>query len=176
MQAYPKPEFKWFFGTNISPLHSSSEGHYLVQTSTSNDNNDDVYTSRLSISNIKKQDYGDYNCQVVNNLGKINTKIRLQSKGPPEKPTKLVALHSGPNFITLGWEPGFNGGIANTKFFVSYKKVSSENDIVVEGCGQAAKSGDWNEVDCFQSVPCNVTHLEQHQSYLFKVSDIKIRI
>lgn len=167
VQAYPKPEFKWFYGTNVSPLHSSSEqGHYVVQTTSSQN---DVYTSVLKIFNIKKQDYGEYNCQIINNLGKIETKIRLQAKGPPERPTKLAALHTGHNFVTLGWEPGFNGGIANTKYFVSYKKVTSEDDILVEGCGVVTKAADWAEVDCQQNVPCNVTHLDQHQSYLFKV-------
>ncbi|CAH2015545.1 unnamed protein product, partial [Acanthoscelides obtectus] len=166
VQAYPKPEFKWFFSNNMSPLHSSSEGHYVVHT-TSDDN--DIYTSILRISNIKKQDYGEYNCQIVNSRGKIETKIRLQSKGPPEKPTKLVALHTGPNFVTLGWELGFNGGIANTKYFVQYKKVTSDNDVIVEGCGTIFKPTEWTEVDCHQNVPCNITHLEQHQSYLFKV-------
>ncbi|KAJ8941497.1 hypothetical protein NQ318_005220 [Aromia moschata] len=172
VQAYPKPEFKWFFGTNISPLHSSSEGHYVVQT-TSDDN--DVYTSILRISRIKKQDYGEYNCQIVNSLGTIEAKIRLQPKGPPEKPTKLMALHTRHNFVTLGWEPGFNGGISNTKYFVSYKKVSSDNDIAVEGCGIVSKASDWSEVDCHQNVPCNVTHLDQHQSYLFKVKALNTK-
>ncbi|KAJ8967553.1 hypothetical protein NQ314_002869 [Rhamnusium bicolor] len=172
VQAYPKPEFKWFFGTNISPLHSSSEGHYVVHTSS---DENDIYTSILRISNIKKHDYGEYNCQIVNDLGKVETKIRLQPKGPPEKPTKLVALYTGPNFVTLGWEPGFNGGISNTKYFVSYKKVSSDNDIIVEGCGIVSKSSDWSEVDCHQNVPCNVTHLDQHQSYLFKVKALNTK-
>ncbi|XP_023012158.2 hemicentin protein echinoid [Leptinotarsa decemlineata] len=172
VQAYPKPEFKWFLGTNISPLHSSSEGHYVVHTT--NDDND-VYTSLLRISDIKKQDYGEYTCQVVNSLGTIETKIKLQSKGPPEKPTKLVALHNGPNFVTLGWEPGFNGGISNTKYFVSYKKIISDHDIIVEGCGSSSRSGEWKEVDCHQNVPCNVTHLEQHQSYLFKVKALNTK-
>lgn len=171
VQAYPKPEFKWYLGTNVSPLHSSSEGHYVVHTTT---DDNDVYTSVLRISNIKKQDYGDYTCQIINNLGKVNTKIKLQSKGPPEKPSKLISLHNGPSYVTLRWEPGFNGGIANTKYFVSYKKIISENDIIVEGCGTVSKSGDWNEVDCHQSNPCNITHLEQHQSYLFKVNEFLI--
>ncbi|CAH1154135.1 unnamed protein product [Phaedon cochleariae] len=172
VQAYPKPEFKWFFGTNINPLHSSTEGHYVVNTS--NEEND-VYTSVLKISNVGRQDYGDYTCQIVNNLGTIDTKIRLQSKGPPENPSKLVALHNGPSFVTLGWEAGFNGGISNTKYFVSYKKIISENDIIVEGCGALSRSSEWNEVDCDQNVPCNVTGLEQHQSYLFKVKAINTK-
>ncbi|CAG9859876.1 unnamed protein product [Phyllotreta striolata] len=171
VQAFPKPEFKWFFSSNVNPLHSSTEGHYVIRTS----NEEDVYTSVLRISNMRKVDYGDYTCHVVNSIGTTETKIKLQSKGPPEKPTKAVALHHGHNFVTLGWEPGFNGGIANTKYFVSYRKVASESDTAVEGCSNNARSGDWNEVDCHQSVPCNISHLEQYQSYLFKVKAVNTK-
>ncbi|XP_050294369.1 cell adhesion molecule DSCAM-like isoform X2 [Anthonomus grandis grandis] len=172
VQAYPKPEFKWFFGNNINPLHSSSEGHYVVQITAEED---DMYTSVLKVSHIKKHDYGDYTCQVVNSLGRIDPKIRLQPKGPPEKPTKLVALYTGPTYVTLGWEPGFNGGIHNTKYFVSFKKVPGENDFMIEGCGPVSKNLDWAEVDCQQNVPCNVTHLDQHQTYLFKVKALNTK-
>ncbi|KAL1506126.1 hypothetical protein ABEB36_005549 [Hypothenemus hampei] len=172
VQAYPRPEFKWFFGNNMSPLHSSSEGHYVVQTTFEKD---DIYTSILKVSHIKKQDYGDYNCQVVNSLGKIETKIRLQPKSPPEKPTKLVALYAGSTFVTLSWEPGFNGGFYNTKYFVSYKKTPSEDEALVDGCGPVARNYDWAEVDCQQNVPCNVSHLDQHQTYLFKVKALNTK-
>lgn len=172
VQAYPRPEFKWFFGNNLSPLHSSSEGHYIIETSPEEG---DIYSSVLRVSNIKKHDYGEYNCQVINNLGKIETKIRLQPKGPPEKPHKLSALFTGPTFVTLGWEPGFNGGIDNTKYFVSYKRIAGENNGLVEGCGPISKNMDWAEVDCQQNVPCNVTHLEQHQSYVFKVKALNTK-
>lgn len=173
VQAFPKPEFKWYYESNISPLHSSSsEGHYVVRTS---GDSSDVYTSVLKISNIKKHDYGEYNCQVVNSLGQIETKIKLQSKGPPEKPTKLAALHTGPNFVTLSWDPGFNGGIFNTKYFVSYKKIPVEEEMMIEGCGIIPKSQDWSEVDCQQNIPCNISHLEQHQSYLFKIKAVNTK-
>lgn len=172
VQAYPKPEFKWFYGSNTSPLHSSSEGHYIIHTSMEDN---DMYTSVLRISNIKQHDYGDYNCQVVNNLGSIVVKIRLQPKGPPEKPTHVAAVYSGSGFVTLNWEPGFNGGITNTKYFVSYRKVPGDEDEAIEGCGMVMKSVDWLEVDCQQNVPCNVTHLEQHQPYSFKVKALNTK-
>lgn len=172
IQAYPKPEFKWYYGSNSAPLQTSSEGHYVI--SNAMDDND-VYTSILRISNIKKQDYGEYNCQVVNNLGSIEARIKLQSKGPPEKPTRVSAVHVGHNFVTLNWEPGFNGGITNTKYFVSYKKVPANENLLVEGCGTVTKSADWSEVDCQQNVPCNVSHLEQHQSYIFKVKALNTK-
>lgn len=172
IQAYPKPEFKWYYGTNISPLLSSSEGHYIVST-TVDDN--DVYTSVLRISNIQDTDYGTYKCQVVNNLGNIEEEIKLQPKGAPEKPTKVTAIHMGHNFVTLNWEPGFNGGISNTKYFVSYKKVNIRDSYDVEGCGIVTKPTDWSEVDCQQNIPCNVSHLEQHQTYLFKVKALNTK-
>ncbi|XP_060528040.1 hemicentin-1 isoform X2 [Cylas formicarius] len=172
VQAYPKPEFKWFFGNNVSPLHSSSEGHYVVHTSA---DDDDVYTSVLRVSHIKKQDYGEYACQIVNSLGKVETKIRLQPKGPPERPTRLTALYTGPTFVTLGWEPGFNGGVFNTKYFVLYRKVPNDDDAVVEGCGPVSKHTNWAESDCQQNVPCNVTNLDQHQTYVFKVKALNTK-
>ncbi|XP_050509642.1 muscle M-line assembly protein unc-89 [Diabrotica virgifera virgifera] len=171
VQAFPKPEFKWFYGANINPLHSSSEGHYVVHSSS----DEDIYTSVLKINKIERSDYGEYTCQVINNLGAIDTKIKLQPKGAPEKPSKLASLYDGFNFVTLGWEPGFNGGISNTKYVVYYRKIASDNDIVIEGCNNIPRSVEWNEVDCFQSVPCNVSHLEQYQTYLFKVKAINTK-
>ncbi|XP_017769905.1 PREDICTED: hemicentin-1 [Nicrophorus vespilloides] len=166
IQAYPKPEFKWYYGSNKYPLTTSSEGNYVISNSI---DANDVYTSVLKISDIKNHNYGEYNCQVVNDLGSIDARIRLQKKGAPEKPTQVTAVHVGHNFVTLNWEPGFNGGIANTKYFVSYKKVPGNDNIIVEGCGTITKAADWSEADCHQNVPCNVSHLDQHQSYIFKV-------
>lgn len=166
IQAYPKPEFKWYFGSNTAPLLPSSEGHYVV-TTTVDDN--DIYTSVLKISNINKHDYGVYRCQVVNNLGNIEEEIKLQPKGAPDQPTRVTAIYMGHNFVTLNWEPGFNGGMSNTKYFVSFKKINVRDSFEVEGCGVVTKPSDWLEVDCQQSIPCNVSHLEQHQTYLFKV-------
>lgn len=166
IQAYPKPEFKWFFETSSSPLQMSSEGHYQINTSS---DENDVYTSILKVSNIKEQDYGEYNCQVVNSLGNIEAKIRLQRKGPPEKPRNLSGKIIGSNYVTLAWDPGFNGGIVDTKYFISYRKVPTNEDVLIEGCGVVAKNQDWSEVDCQQHVPCNVTSLDQHQRYVFKV-------
>ena len=167
VQAYPKPEFKWFYGISSTQLEtSSSESHYVI------DNNlveNDVYTSVLKISNIKEQDYGEYNCQVVNILGTIEDRIRLQPKGAPERPTHLTAEHVGPNFVTLGWEPGFNGGISSTKYFVTYKKIPRNDNTNIEGCGTVTKAADWSEIDCNMNIPCNVSHLDQHQNYIFKV-------
>ncbi|XP_077286250.1 hemicentin protein echinoid isoform X2 [Arctopsyche grandis] len=174
MQAYPKPEFQWSFGTNTAPLFMSSEGHYEINTTT---DNNDMYTSILKVSNIKHQDYGDYYCRVINTLGSVKAQIKLQPKGPPEKPRNLQTIEAGHNFVTLLWEPGFDGGLQNTKYFVSYRRVAMPNNEVVTGdCSMmTSRNGEWMEFDCSRNVPCNVTALDQHQTYVFKVKALNAK-
>ncbi|XP_055597992.1 hemicentin-1-like isoform X2 [Uranotaenia lowii] len=168
VQAYPKPEFQWHFGTNTAALSMSSDGHYEINTTT---DNNDIYTSVLRINNLKHLDYGDYTCRVGNSIETIRTPIRLQPKGAPEKPTNLHAADVGSNYVSLVWDPGFDGGISNTKFFVSYRKVAIPHHDQLNGdCGVIQQvSSEWMEFDCQRDVPCSVTPLDQHQSYVFKV-------
>ncbi|XP_073977737.1 contactin-2-like isoform X4 [Rhodnius prolixus] len=169
VQAYPRPEFQWSYSTNTAPLLAGADGHYEINT-TVNESGGDIYTSILQISHVRQADYGEYYCRVANTLGSVKTLIRLQPKGPPEKPEALTAIEIGHSFITLQWTPGFNGGLQSTKYFVSYKRVlTAPND----DCYAPRKPGNnvesWHEFDCQTKNPCNVTNLEQHQSYLFKV-------
>lgn len=174
VQAYPKPEFQWQFGNNQAALSMSSEGHYEINTTT---DNNDVYTSVLKIHNLRHQDYGEYHCRVANSLETIKASIRLQPKGAPEKPVNLKVNEVGPNYVSLMWDAGFDGGISNTKFFVSYRKVAAQLDESVDGeCGPIAMaSSELMEFDCHRNMPCNISPLDQHQSYVFKVSGLKIK-
>lgn len=167
IQAYPKPEFHWSFGSSSADI--TSDKHYEISTST---DNNDVYTSVLKIDHIRHNDYGEYNCRVVNSLGNIKTPIRLQPKGPPEKPKNLQAVEVGPDYVSLFWDPGFDGGLSNTKFFVSYRKVAvAKEDIVPGDCAiVAVRNSDWLEFDCQRNMPCNISSLDQHQNYVFKVN------
>ncbi|CAH0770951.1 unnamed protein product [Bemisia tabaci] len=174
VQAYPRPEFQWSYSTHTAPLLPGSDGHYEINT-TVNEAGGDVYTSILQVSNLRELDYGDYNCRIANALGNVRTTIQLQPKGAPEKPESVTATQTGHNYITLKWVPGFDGGLQNTKYFVSYKKVhhSADNDIDSD-CYASRKantylSEEWQEFDCQRSNPCNVTALEQHQTYVFKM-------
>ncbi|XP_033226745.1 neurofascin isoform X2 [Belonocnema kinseyi] len=168
VQAWPKPEFQWSFGTNAAPLQGSSDGHYEISTST---DNYDVYTSILKMTNIRNSDYGDYSCRAANAQGAIISTIKLQPKGAPEKPTRINAVDVGPTYVTLQWDLGFDGGLPITKAFVSYRRIASDQDIVVPDCAppKGPPNGQWQELDCRKSNPCNVTDLEQHQNYNFKV-------
>ncbi|XP_075974922.1 hemicentin protein echinoid [Anticarsia gemmatalis] len=177
VQAYPKPEFQWFYGSNTAPLQMSSDGHYEINTTT---DNNDSYLSILKIKTVKPQDYGDYYCKVKNSLGSIRPQIRLQPKGAPESPRSLESQKVGPTYITLKWEAGFEGGLSNTKYFVRYRRVS------LRGAGAGAAGSehcaadrstefDWMEYDCGRANPCNVTRLDQHNTYTFKVKAVNTK-
>lgn len=167
--AYPKPEFQWLLGSSTSSLQMSSDGHYDINTTS---NNNDSYLSVLRIKNVNPHDYGDYYCKVTNALGSIKPQIKLQPKGSPESPKSLAVQKMGPSYVTLKWENGFNGGLSNTKYFVLYRRVSGRGAASGgEGCeAERAGDNDWMEYDCGRINPCNVTRLEQHSSYTFKVS------
>ena len=62
IQAYPRPDFHWYFQSSLTPLQSNIDGHYLINSSTTLDN--DIYTSVLNVRNINQADYGEYICQV----------------------------------------------------------------------------------------------------------------
>ncbi|XP_072939303.1 B-cell receptor CD22 [Epargyreus clarus] len=171
VQAYPKPEFQWFYGTNTAPLQMSSEGHYEISTTT---DNNDSYLSILKIRNVKPQDYGEYYCKVKNSLGNIRPQIRLQPKGAPESPRSLASQKIGPGYVTLKWEAGFDGGLSSTKYFVLYRRVM--NAASGQHCAtERADEYDWKEYDCRRANPCNVTRLEQHNTYYFKVKAVNTK-
>lgn len=77
----------------------------------------------------------------------------------------------GHNYVSLSWDPGFDGGLSKTKFFVSYRRVAMpREEQLIPDCATLANSNSaWVEVDCQRDIPCKVTALEQHQSYAFKV-------
>lgn len=192
VQAYPRPEFQWSYGNNQAALLTSSEGHYEITTT---QETGDVYTSILKVSNIRDVDYGEYTCRANNGLGTKRETIKLQAKGPPEAPQAVKSTAVGHNFVTLLWEAGFDGGVQNTKYFVSYRRVAGGSGAAVDGdlasdCYSAAppsvnsnlvvspseaspssssEAGVWQEFDCQKNNPCNVTSLEQYASYVFKV-------
>lgn len=171
VQAYPKPEFQWFFGSNTAPLQMSSDGHYEINTTT---DSNDSYLSVLRIKDMKPKDYGEYYCKVKNSLGSIRPQIRLQPKGAPESPRSLESQKVGASYVTLKWEAGFDGGLSNTKYFVLYRRVRLRSGAGAAPTGEhcsadRAANHEWLEYDCGRTNPCNVTRLDQHTTYTFKV-------
>ncbi|XP_043266928.1 hemicentin-1 isoform X2 [Venturia canescens] len=168
VQAWPKPEFQWIFTNSPASLQrSSSDGHYEISTM---GDSDDIYTSVLKISDIKESDYGEYTCRANNLQGFGNSSIKLQRKGAPEKPTNVTAVIVAPTHVALAWEVGFDGGLPITRYYVFYRRIPAEDEVVAPDCAPPrGPAGQWQEVDCGRSNPCNITDLEQHQTYTFKV-------
>ncbi|KAF7987144.1 hypothetical protein HCN44_001334, partial [Aphidius gifuensis] len=157
VQAWPKPEFQWSLGDNAVHLQgSSSDGHYEIGTTSEND---DIYTSILRISNIK-------------NLIMVNIIVVLQMHKVifTRKPSDLEVIEKGPTYVTLSWKDGFDGGVKITKYYVSYRRIANSDEQISPDCAPPrTPANEWVEFnECHQSNPCNITNLEQLQTYEFK--------
>jgi echinoid len=165
VKAFPRPDFEWSF--NGKRLLTGMGEHYDVNATAMSE---DMFRSILVITSISELDYGEYTCTARNAMGHLETNIRLQPKGSPEKPNSLIAVASTHNSVTLQWDPGFDGGLVDTKYFVSYRKIGAPDQL--PGCDIAVARSDsreGKEFDCQRNSTCNVTSLEPHYTYVFKV-------
>ncbi|XP_076065499.1 hemicentin protein echinoid [Oratosquilla oratoria] len=153
MQSFPPAEFQWFLGPN----EVKADGYHYEQNFTKLP--DDVYASVLTLRSVTENEYGSYTCKGSNSMGEHSTKISLQSKGPPEFPTNLHIVSKGFDFLELGWEEGFNGGFANTKF-----SVLSE-----------MPSGVQKKYDCQTRNPCKIKNLSQQTTYKLQVRAYNVK-
>ena len=78
----------------------------------------------------------------------------------PEKPINVHAITIGYNFISVGFDPGFDGGYNNTSHSLEYRRYESSVP---------------NYVNCFTNTFCNITELEQHSQYYIKVKASNIK-
>lgn len=148
MQAFPSPRFDWSFGQSI--LQNDQQFYDTNITALG----DDVYEGVLRINKVTENSYGDYICKGINTMGAKRTIIKLQPKGKPEKPLNVRPINVGYNYITIGFDAGFDGGYNNTTHSLEYRK----HDSSVPQYG-----------DCSTRNYCNITGLEQHSQYYIKV-------
>ena len=149
IQSYPKPKVEWTFNRHL--IRNDKVIHETNVTQLG----DDMFQATLKVNRVSESSYGNYKCTGTNKMGPKSTIIKLQQRGKPESPSHLRAVDIGFNYITIGFDEGFNGGYPNTKFVIQYQK-------------QNAPGSPYRYMDpC--SNPCNITHLEQHSIYEFKV-------
>ena len=155
MQAYPSPRFDWSLGQSV--LQSNQRLYDNNITALGND----IYEGVLRINKVTENSYGPYTCKGTNDMGPgKRTIIKLQRKGKPEKPLNVRAINVGYDFITIGFDPGFDGGYNNTSHSLEYRRYESSVP---------------NYVDCFTQTYCNITGLEQHSNYYIKVKASNIK-
>ncbi|XP_071095655.1 protein turtle homolog B-like [Haliotis cracherodii] len=100
--AYPLPTFTW----------SRSTSTRQDLTESSSPVSDILVTARLHLTNLQKQDFGDYSL-TANNVegGSVAYTVSIVSEGPPQTPTQFRDLDNATtSSVWLSWLPGFNGG------------------------------------------------------------------
>ena len=154
MQAYPSIKFEWSMDNSLL----SDRSMYKTNMT---ELKDDIYEGILKIERVDESTYGDYKCKASNAMGAQRTIIKLQPKGKPEQPSNVRAVYKGYDTIALAWDEGFNGGYDKTTYSVEYKQFGDRASV--------------RHADCSWRNPCNITGLNQHTSYQFKVRAVNIR-
>jgi len=153
MQAFPSLNIEWSMGNSLLTDNA------MFKTNVT-ELKDDIYRGLLKIERVEESHYGEYYCKASNAMGVKRTLINLQPKGKPEQPSNVRAVYKGYDTITLTWEEGFNGGYEETTYNVEYKEFGG---------------GSIKHADCGWKNPCNITRLQQHTAYQFKVRAVNIR-
>ncbi|XP_039278760.1 nephrin [Nilaparvata lugens] len=84
------------------------------------------YESVLIVRNVENSDYGRYECIARNELGFATSSVTLVLKAGPDPPTGLTVLNTTHDSMTLGWTPGFDGGLPAT-FRLRFRPVTTSN-------------------------------------------------
>ncbi|CAG0896284.1 unnamed protein product [Darwinula stevensoni] len=164
VRAFPRPRFQWFRVRDRikegsreieeeDEVKGSAGGKY---ESNSTSTGRDVHVGVLRIRDLVEEDFGSYICRTSNALGRSDTRIVVGPRGPPDPPLPPRALASGSSWILISWLPGFHGGLPDSiKFIVSATSSINPSQETL--------------FDCQDSNPCNITGLDPHTSYAFKV-------
>ena len=117
MRAYPEPRFDWTFGDDVLQLDVVNYFSNVTQL------DQDLFESVLTVTRVRGTSYGEYTCRALNTVGAERTTIIMQRKGPPEVPTNVAGVDTGPDHVMMEWSPGFNGGHKDTYFVVEYTRT-----------------------------------------------------
>ncbi|KAK9509902.1 hypothetical protein O3M35_004793 [Rhynocoris fuscipes] len=121
---------------------------------------DDVhYESIVLIRNIELSDYGRYECMARNSLGFATQTVRLSVTTVPDPPTDLQVYNVSHDSLTLGWKPGFDGGLPAT-YRLRYRPASPVG---------SSGSQNYRYEDTGNATRYVVTGLELATQYVFSV-------
>uniref|UniRef100_A0A8W7P8P6 Ig-like domain-containing protein n=1 Tax=Anopheles coluzzii TaxID=1518534 RepID=A0A8W7P8P6_ANOCL len=119
-KAAPAPIFHWIRTGQELPINQSSK-YYTLQRQL----DPLTHESILVIERISSRDYGDYECRAKNELGSGSGTGRLDVRSAPDSPATLTVLNVTHDSVTLGWEPGFDGG-HRASYRIRYREATSE--------------------------------------------------
>lgn len=120
-QSSPQPKFIWSRNGQIINVNQTSKytSEFKIVDSL-------TYESILIISRVAPADYGDYECTSKNDLGQSNETINLKVTSPPDPPLELNILNVTHDSVTVGWIPGFDGGMRAT-YRIRYREANTEH-------------------------------------------------
>lgn len=84
------------------------------------------YESVLLVKNVETSDYGRYECIARNELGFATSSVQLLVTTKPDPPSGLTVLNVTHDSLTLGWTPGFDGGLPAT-YRLRFRPVTNSN-------------------------------------------------
>ncbi|XP_073986963.1 nephrin-like isoform X2 [Rhodnius prolixus] len=123
---------------------------------------DDVhYESVVLIRNIELSDYGRYECMARNMLGFATQTVRLSVTTVPDPPTDLAVYNVSHDSLTLGWKPGFDGGLPAT-YRLRYRPATSSGN-------SGGPPPNYRYEDTGNATRYVVTGLELATQYVFSV-------
>ncbi|XP_076263611.1 nephrin adhesion molecule sticks and stones isoform X2 [Rhynchophorus ferrugineus] len=119
-QASPLARYTW--ARNGNPISANTTGKYYTTY-----RQVDQLTSEsvLYISHVTSADYGSYECVARNELGFSTISPRLEVTSSPDTPTLLIVLNATHDSVTLGWTPGFDGGMKPT-YRIRYRQINED--------------------------------------------------
>ncbi|KAG5895719.1 hypothetical protein JTB14_025666 [Gonioctena quinquepunctata] len=120
-QASPLARYTW--ARNGSPITSNTTGKYY---STFRQVDQLISESTLYITHVTSADYGLYECVARNELGFSTISPRLEVTSAPDTPSLLTVLNVTHDTVTLGWTPGFDGGM-KASYRIRYRKVDEDS-------------------------------------------------
>ncbi|XP_071094636.1 protein turtle homolog B-like [Haliotis cracherodii] len=128
--SYPLPTFTWSRTTSTSQ----------DLTGSSSPVSDISVTSRLHLTNLQKQDFGDYSLTVDNGVGgSVVYTLGIVSEGPPQTPTQFRDPDNATtSSVWLSWLPGFNGGNPQT-FLLEYHQFATRTWTVYNSYDDTGK-------------------------------------
>ncbi|XP_022657979.1 nephrin-like isoform X2 [Varroa destructor] len=115
------------------------------------------WESELVISDVRTSDYGNYTCVAHNDLGSDHAQVLLTTVGSPEIPGFVSLSNATYNSMTVSWQPGFSGGLAQ-----SFKLRYRPRDKVQEGFS-------YREVPTPKQFNMTVSGLEMDTEYEFSL-------
>uniref|UniRef100_A0A1I7ZLQ2 B-cell receptor CD22-like n=1 Tax=Steinernema glaseri TaxID=37863 RepID=A0A1I7ZLQ2_9BILA len=89
----------------------------------------DEYESVLQLENVQQTDLVEYICRASNGNGaQAELGILLEGKRAPDAPQNVHILKKDTNWITIGWQPAFDGG-AEQHFELEYRLINARDEF-----------------------------------------------